>query len=56
MKTNAPRVITVIIAIVLVLLAIAAVYVPIAALAPHALWVAVVGFVVLLAGALIKGL
>jgi predicted membrane channel-forming protein YqfA (hemolysin III family) len=56
MKTNAPRTITLIIALILAIVGIIGVVAKIAFLAPLAFWLVVAGFVVLLAGSLFKGL
>jgi len=54
MKANAPKSITLIIAIILAVLGVISLFVP--ALAGASFWLLLVGFVVLLAGNLLKGL
>jgi uncharacterized membrane protein HdeD (DUF308 family) len=56
MKTNAPKSITLLIAVLLVVLGVVAVYVAIPFVSTYAFYFVLAGFVVLLAGNLLKGL
>ena len=56
MKTNAPRKLTVLIAIILGILALVGYFVAIPFITVYAFWILFAGFVVLLAGSLLKGL
>lgn len=56
MKTNAPKSITLWIAVILVLIAVVGYFVTIPYVSPYIFWIMLVGFVVLLAGNLFKGL
>ena len=56
MKTNAPKSLTVWIAIILGILAVVGYYVSIPFISVYAFWILLVGFIILLAGSLLKGL
>ena len=56
MALSAPKMLTFVIALVLVLVGIFATLVTIAAVTPYAVWIIVIGFVVLAAGVLLDGM
>jgi hypothetical protein len=56
MKTNAPKFITLIIAVILAIVGVVGLLVPALHLGCWAVWIVVAGFVVLLAGNLVKGI
>ena len=56
MKTNAPRKLTVLIAIILGILALVGYFVAIPFITAYVFWILLAGFVVLLAGSIFKGL
>lgn len=56
MKTNAPKQITWMIAVILGVLGVASVYVPIPVVSDHSFWVVVIGFVLLTLGTMLKDL
>ena len=56
MNLSAPKMTTFLISLVLVLVGILAFLVPIAAISPYALWVIVVGYVVLVIGVAAEGM
>jgi hypothetical protein len=56
MKVSTPKVITFVISLVLVLVGILAALVSIPALSPYALWIVVLGYVVLAGGVVVDGM